>query len=80
MYYVYLLLSQKDGRFYIGQTQDVQKRLQYHNSGRSKYTRNRGPWRLLAYKTFESRSDAMKEEYRLKRLKNKKRILNEFNL
>ncbi len=80
MYFVYLLQSQKDGHFYIGHTQDVQQRLQYHNSGRSKYTKNRGPWHLMAYKTFESRSEAMKEEYRLKRLKNKERILKEFNL
>ena len=75
MYFVYLLQSQQNGRFYIGQTQNIQQRLQYHNSGRSKYTKNRGPWTLLAYKTFDLRGQAMKEEYRLKKLKNRKRIL-----
>ena len=80
MYFVYLLKSDKDGRFYIGHTQDIQIRLQYHNSGRSKYTRNRGPWKLLAFKSFDSRSEAMREEIRLKKLKNRERILTEFNL
>ena len=80
MYFVYLLKSDKDGRFYIGHTQDIQIRLQYHNSGRSKYTRNRGPWKLLAFKSFDSRSEAMREEMRLKKLKNRERILTEFNL
>ena len=80
MYFVYLLKSEKDGRFYIGHTQDIQIRLQYHNSGRSKYTRNRGPWKLLAFKSFDSRSEAMREEMRLKKLKNRERILTEFNL
>ncbi len=37
MYYVYLLESEKDGRYYIGQTHDVSKRFIYHNSGRSVY-------------------------------------------
>ena len=50
MYYVYLLKSLKDGRYYIGQTQDLQERLAYHNTGRSTYTRDRGPWELLAFK------------------------------
>ena len=80
MYYVYLLQSDKNGKFYIGQTQDLQQRLQYHNSGRSTYTRHRGPWKLLAYKSFDSRSDAVKEELRLKKIKNRNKILEEFEL
>ncbi len=59
MYYAYLLQSQKDGRYYIGQTQNVKERLSYHNSGRSAYTRHRGPWILLAYKEYEYRGRAM---------------------
>jgi len=80
MYYVYLLQSQKDGRFYIGQTQNVEERLIYHNSGRSTYTRHKGPWVLLAYKEYDSRGEAMKEELRLKKLRNKERIKEEFGL
>ncbi|GEM_PF-633872 len=60
MYYVYLLKSLKDGRYYIGQTQDLQVRLEYHNSGRSTYTRDRGPWEWLAFKEFETRGEGDK--------------------
>ena len=80
MFFVYLLKSDKDGRFYIGQTQDRNVRLRYHNSGRSKYTKHRGPWTLLAFKSFQSRGEAMREEIRLKKMKNRCRILEEFNL
>ena len=78
MYRVYLLISLKSGIFYIGQTKDLLVRLDYHNKGRSTYTRNKGPWALLAYKSYPSRGDAMKEEQRLKQLKNRSRILQEF--
>ncbi len=80
MYYVYLLKSLKDGRYYIGQPQDLQVRLEYHNSGRSTYTRDRGPWEWLAFKEFETRGEAIKEELRLKKLKNRDRIREEFGL
>ena len=80
MFYVYLLESESSGRFYIGQTNDIKDRLSYHNSGRSVYTKNRGPWKLLAYKTFNSRGEAMKYERYLKRLKNREKVLREFGL
>ena len=79
MYFVYLLKSQKDGKFYIGHTQNLEERLAYHNTGRSKYTRSRGPWTLMAFKTFESRGQAMSEERRIKKLKNRTAILKAFN-
>ena len=52
----------------------------YPNSGRSTYDRDRGPWELLAYKEFETRGEAIKEELRLKQLKNRDRIREEFGL
>ena len=64
MYYVYLLLSEREEK-YIGFTQDLEKRLKKHNSGESKYTRGR-TWRLVYYEAYASRSDAMKREKRLK--------------
>ncbi len=61
-YFAYILQSEKDGRFYKGQTQNLQKRLEYHNKGRSKYTKNFLPWKLYAYKVCDSRSEAIKFE------------------
>jgi len=74
MFYVYLLESQKDGKYYIGQTSNLDERLSYHNSNRSKYTSNKGPWKLVGYKTFLTRGEAMKEEKRLKGMKNREYI------
>ncbi|MBU1954263.1 GIY-YIG nuclease family protein, partial [Patescibacteria group bacterium] len=47
MNYVYVLKSELDGRLYIGQTNNVEKRLIYHNSGWVKSTRNRRPLKIL---------------------------------
>ncbi len=47
MYYVYILRSFKSGKFYIGSTSDIKRRLQEHNSDQSRYTRLRGPWKLI---------------------------------
>ncbi len=73
-------MSIKNGTFYIGQTNDLLTRFEYHNSGRSDYTKNKGPWVLVGFKRCLTRSSAMKEENRLKKLKNKYRLLEEFGL
>ena len=78
MFYVYLIESEKDGRYYIGYTSNLHERISYHNSDRSKYTKNKGPWKLIGYTTFKTRSEAMKEEKRLKGMKNKEYIYNYF--
>jgi putative endonuclease len=62
MYYVYVLRSLKDGRFYTGQTQDLKTRLELHNSGKMKYTGKFTPWELVYFETFDSRSEAMQRE------------------
>ncbi len=69
MYYVYILKSEKDSRLYIGQTQDLQKRLFRHNQGMVEITRNRRPFTLIASQSYETRAEAMKMEKYLKRLK-----------
>ena len=78
-YYVYILQSQKDQRFYKGQTNNLQKRFQEHNQGKSNYTRNFIPWKLFAYKICETRRDAMRLEKKLKNLKSTKKLLEFIN-
>ena len=51
-FYVYILQSESTNRFYIGQTQDVEERLAYHNANYSKSLKNRGPWRLVHQENF----------------------------
>ncbi|MBP8040521.1 MAG: GIY-YIG nuclease family protein, partial [Bacteroidales bacterium] len=62
MYYVYILKSLKDGRFYIGSTADVEKRLLYHNSGRQRSTKNRIPFVLVYSESFEDKAIALARE------------------
>jgi len=76
-YYVYILKSQKDERFYIGSTSDVDKRIEFHNSSRSRYTKRYQPWVLICIEEYESRGEAVRREKELKRVKNTKRILEE---
>ncbi len=67
-WYVYILEC-KDGSFYTGVTNDIDKRMEVHASGDgSKYVRHKGFGKLLACKECESRSDACKAEYEIKQL------------
>ena len=82
-YFVYLLISKKNGKFfsYVGVTKDLEKRISLHNSSKgAKYTRGK-KWYLAYKKTYNSKSKALKEEYRLKKDKKKReKIKQNFNL
>lgn len=69
MGHVYILQSQKNGRFYIGSTIDIERRLIQHNSGRVTSTKNKGPWTLSLSQKFESITEARIIEIKLKNLK-----------
>ncbi len=72
-YVVYLLQSEKDGKYYIGQTNNLDRRFKMHQEGRVKSTINRRPLRLVGYKLFFSRKDARYFEYQVKHHSDKKR-------
>ena len=74
-YFTYVLESLKDGRYYIGQTQDLNKRLEKHNKGYSKYTKPYRPWKLIWYKVFELREDAFQLEQKLKAFKSRQKLI-----
>ena len=75
IYYTYILQSQKNLRFYFGQTQNINTRLENHNKGRSKYTAKYTPWNLVWFKTFETRKEAFALEQQLKKMKSRKKII-----
>ena len=81
-YFVYLLVSKKYGKFfsYVGIAKDLDKRISLHNSSKgAKYTRGK-KWYLAYKKTYNSKSKALKEEYRLKKDKKKReKIKLDFN-
>ena len=71
MYYVYILLSNKDNKRYIGMTSDIQRRLFEHNSGLVKSTKHRRPLELIHHFQFDNKSDALVFEKKLKSKKGK---------
>ncbi|MCA9372178.1 GIY-YIG nuclease family protein [Candidatus Woesebacteria bacterium] len=62
MNYVYILQSYKDDKLYIGSTNNLKKRLVEHNSGKSKSTKSRKPFKLLYYEAFITEEEAFKKE------------------
>jgi len=75
MWYVYILEC-ADGSLYTGITTDVDKRIQTHNKGKgAKYTRCRLPVKLRVSFEAEDRSQASKEEYRIKQLTREQKLL-----
>jgi len=69
VYIVYILQSVKTGRFYIGSTGDVEKRLEEHNSCQVRSTKAYVPWRLAWTEVQETRTDALKRERLIKSYK-----------
>jgi len=67
-FFVYLLITENKNRYisYVGFTNDINKRVKLHNSGKgAKFTRGR-KWTLIYKKRYKSKSIAMKEEFKLK--------------
>lgn len=68
IFYVYILEC-RDGTYYTGYTPDLQRRIDLHNSGKgAKYTRSRGPVKLIWSRVFKYFKNAFSEERRIKRL------------
>lgn len=61
-YYVYVLISERDGKRYIGVTADIERRIQEHNTGLVISTRSRRPLRLAYTESYQSKEDALKRE------------------
>ena len=70
-------------RFYTGWTNNLEKRILDHNSGKgAKYTRARKPVTLVYYETFERKEEAMSREYTIKHLsrKEKEKLIENFSI
>ena len=69
-YFVYLIVSnlKNNKKFsYVGYTNNLNKRLNLHNAGKgSKFTRGK-KWKLVYYEIYDSKSAAMKNEFKLKK-------------
>jgi putative endonuclease len=74
MFSMYILQSSNSGRYYIGHTDEISRRLTEHNSGMAKYTQREKPWKVVYVENFVTRSAAMKRELEIKRKKSRKYI------
>ena len=71
----FYVLECRDTTLYAGYTNNLEKRIATHNSGKgAKYTRARGPVKCICYETFETKHEAMSAEYAFKQLSRAKKI------
>ena len=65
-YYVYILQSVDEDRFYTGFSEDLENRLKSHNAGQDPHTAKYRPWRIKTAIAFTDRKKALEFERYLK--------------
>jgi putative endonuclease len=74
-YFTYILYSEKCDKYYIGQTESLEKRIEEHNSGKGgTFSSSCMPWKLVYHESFSSRLEAIKREKEIKNKKSRKYI------
>jgi len=69
MYKVYILLSQKVKKYYIGHTENLDERIKRHNNGRVRSTKSYRPWEIVHVENYLTRQEAYKRELQIKSYK-----------
>ena len=81
MFYVYIIYSENVKQKYIGQTENLDRRMSEHNNGTlGRFTKNKGPWKLIHHEVFQTRSEAMAREKYLKSGVGRDWLKNNFNI
>ncbi|WP_354506001.1 GIY-YIG nuclease family protein [Moheibacter stercoris] len=65
-FYVYILYSKSLDKYYVGQTQDLTKRMEDHLNSRSPYTKSSKDWKLVYQEEFSSRKKSLSREREIK--------------
>jgi putative endonuclease len=79
MYFTYILKSLRDGRRYIGHSDNLEIHLKFHNLSLNPSTKNRRPLILVCFKKFENKIEAIRYERYLKSLKGGRQLEIEIN-
>jgi len=74
-YFTYILRSTISDRYYTGSTSNLENRLIHHNSGHSRSTKAYIPWEIVYFEEYETKSEAIRREYALKRIRNRETLL-----
>ncbi len=69
MYYVYILQSLKDRKYYIGYTKNLERRLQEHNRGKTRSVKGKGPFKILYTEAYTTQLQAIHRERQIKKYK-----------
>ncbi|HOJ16778.1 MAG TPA: GIY-YIG nuclease family protein [Caldisericia bacterium] len=75
-YYVYVLQSEIDGKFYVGYTENLKQRLKEHDNEKVIFTKKRRPLKLVYFEFCLNKSDAINREKYLKTAWGKRYIKN----
>jgi putative endonuclease len=73
-YYLYILRSKTANKYYSGISQNPQRRLEYHNTIERGFTSCYRPWKIVFIKEYNSKSEAMSAEKKIKSWKSRKMI------
>jgi putative endonuclease len=74
VYITYILRSESSGRYYVGCTSDLKRRIEEHNTPGHHYAQARGPWLLVYREEFESLSAARQRENQIKSWRSRRSI------
>jgi putative endonuclease len=78
MYFTYIIQSESTGRYYVGSTDNLDRRVAQHNDptykGSKTTKRFTGPWKLVYAESFQTRAEAMSRERKIKSWKSRKAI------
>lgn len=74
MFYIYILISESSNKYYVGCTDNMNRRFMEHNNGLSKYTKHDRPWRRVYQETYGTLSQARKREKQIKSWKSRSAI------
>ena len=73
-YYIYILFSASKDKFYVGASEDINKRLVRHNAGATPSTKSGRPWKIVYSEEYDNKSDAICRELKIKKMKSRKYI------
>jgi putative endonuclease len=72
--FLYILQSERSGRYYVGASDELERRIEQHNNPQnnpSRWTRGGGPWKLVFAQEFSSSGKAQRAEKFVKRMKSR---------
>jgi putative endonuclease len=76
MWNVYILQSQKNKKYYVGCTNNIERRLLEHNLGQNSSTKYSTPWIIIHTESFKDQKDAYEREKKIKSYKGGKAFKN----